>query len=138
MKNLWFFALAVIVVSCSTTQKVKTTLKYRGNILEFKISENKNDSLGALSGELIDSTTREAIPYVYAQLEVLNSRIHKTIETDYFGKFNFTNLKPGNYTITLNYVGYYPFIIKNIAVERGKRTFYKIEFIQNGLLLQGS
>lgn len=138
MRYTQYLFIIFLFASCHTTQKTLTTPKYKGNILQCTITNNENDSLGVLSGELIDSTTREGISFAWIELLLSNSNVKKSIEADHYGKFYFNNIKPGNYSITVSYVGYYPFILQNIVITKGKMTFYKIELIWNSLLLRSS
>lgn len=62
-----------------------------------------------VSGTVKDSTTKANLPYVNVQLKNAadESFVTGTVSND-AGLFTLTNIKPGNYTIELSYLGYSP------------------------------
>lgn len=60
------------------------------------------ESSGVLTGKVIDSKTRESVPYVYLHLEEIN----RTISTDRNGEFRFANVPAGVVTLSAHRIGY--------------------------------
>ena len=84
------------------------------------------NALGSIKGKITESSSGEVIPFANVILLKADSQIIGTT-SDFDGKYNFKNINPGNYTIHVDYLGYQPTKIKNIAVKPSKTTFANIK-----------
>ncbi|OZI08826.1 TonB-dependent receptor [Siphonobacter sp. BAB-5385] len=69
------------------------------------LSQSSHSHPGTLSGTLLDSTTRQAIPFANIALYE-QSRLISGTTTDGVGTFKITNVPLGTYTLTVTSVGY--------------------------------
>lgn len=103
------------------------------------------DSTGEVAGYIVDAESQDPIPFVYLHLEGIN----RNTSTDRNGKFRFSNLPGGNYTLYLHRLGYasksYSFSVSanqsvNITVEMNQSilTSGSIEVTAQGGELRGS
>ncbi len=82
-------------------------------------------SSGTISGKVVDGETKEGLSFV-------NIRLNGTLQgvsTQLDGSFEFFNLSPGGYNITITYVGYDERVIENIEVSSGENTELSIELL---------
>ncbi len=77
---------------------------------------------GQISGKIIDKKTGEDL--IGVSLSVQGTSFGAT--TNYEGKFNIVNLKPGVYVINISYVGYIKKQIDGILVKAGETTTLNI------------
>src|SRR5690606_21818946 len=82
-----------------------------------------NAQNGLISGQVIDITTRESLPF--ANVKLIPGEQLST--SDINGKFEFKNLKPGNYTIEIRFSGYQSRAITDIPVTNARVTELLIE-----------
>ena len=74
---------------------------------------------GKLSGKIIDSVS--GAPLDYATVTLQQATDAKTITgttTDKAGKFTLTDIKEGSYSVLIEYVGYSPFSIKKVIIDK--------------------
>lgn len=75
--------------------------------------------LGSIKVVLMDSTTRETIPFAKVQLVSENNE-PKNLATNIDGEVNFTALEPGVYQIKCSYIGYHQSGKEDLLIEEGK------------------
>lgn len=79
-----------------------------GNNETKKETIAESTAVVALSGEVVDLLTHEALVGVKVTIEGTDQVVY----TDFDGKYSFENLKPGKYNLVASYISY-----ENIAVE---------------------
>tara|TARA_B100000809_G_scaffold266794_1_gene331631 strand:+ start:3950 stop:6550 length:2601 start_codon:yes stop_codon:yes gene_type:complete len=70
---------------------------------------------GNIKGIIIDKESSESIPF--ATVVIKSDSKRDGMSTDYDGKFDFKKLIPGNYTITISYIGFEDTVIENIEIK---------------------
>jgi len=87
------FGLVMVMVAFTVT----------GSEKEGKTSKDaKNEALVALSGTVSDSGSGESLVGVEVKIEGTEEKTY----TDFDGNFVFSNVKPGEYKLTANYISY--------------------------------
>lgn len=76
-------------------------------------------------GSVVDKQVKNAL--VGATVVVTPSNPTLATFTDANGNFRFDDVAVGNYTVTITYLGYKPFVIPNVLVSSGKETILSIE-----------
>ncbi len=77
---------------------------------------------GTITGIVINDST--STPVSYASVALLNaadSSLYKGVITDEQGRFSFSNLPYGKYTLKVTFVGYKPITIKGIELSRQQK-----------------
>lgn len=85
---------------------------------------------GKITGKVIDKETNEAIPMV--NILVKNTPI--VVQTDIEGKYEI-DIKPGEYTIEVKFIGYADVLITGIKVKKGEVTVQNIVLNPNAYQL---
>ena len=101
----WSFFILLMVFSMS--------VQAQGN--QFKTQRGSGG--GRISGEILDGQSGEAVEF--ATVVLTESATAKDIDgtiTDETGKFSFYGVRPGNYKITLTFIGYQPQEITDIKI----------------------
>jgi Ca-activated chloride channel homolog len=80
------------------------------------------DNTGALKALMLDSTSKEAIPYANVVLYTSSGKRLSVATTNMHGEVVFKGLKPGRYNLKAAYVGYRDLEMKRIIVSEGKTT----------------
>jgi Ca-activated chloride channel family protein len=80
-----------------------------------------------LKGKISDEKTGEMIPFAQVILYKRDTVRVSICTTDLDGNYLFKALKPGSYKLQVNYVGYMPKIITNIALTAGKTLLQDIK-----------
>ncbi len=88
--------------------------------LSFSVSAQ---NMGKLSGTLINKASQQVLSGLTVQVSPGNN---KTI-SDSLGKFRFTQLKPGSYSLTISGVNIQTKVLNNIAVTTGNENYLQIE-----------
>jgi outer membrane receptor protein involved in Fe transport len=87
----------------------------KGNTQETK----KTAPDGKISGRIIDSVTKKPVEYATITLsEEGNKKIANGTVTDKEGRFVITDINPGRYKIVIEFIGYLPFSISNIIIDK--------------------
>jgi ferric enterobactin receptor len=80
---------------------------------------SQNTVLGRITGNIIDSTTSNAVEFATVSLSKKGSKkVLNGATTDEKGNFKIENVKPGEYTLTIAFLGYLP---KEVEVETTPR-----------------
>jgi Ca-activated chloride channel family protein len=79
---------------------------------------------GSLCGKVTDLKTKESVSFANISLYRLDTII-SGLTSDMSGNFCFKNLKAGKYKITVQYLGYSKFELKDILVNAGQKTEIK-------------
>lgn len=74
-----------------------------------------------IRGRVIDAAGAEPLPEATIQILQPETAVRGVL-TDFAGEFTFEKLKPGLYTLKIEYVGYAPQIISDIKVEKNHLT----------------
>ncbi len=101
-------------------------------IICLAIVYNSLAQTGSIEGILTDSQSSETL--IGANVIIKGTTSGSVTDID--GKFLITNLKPGNYSLVLSYVGYTNQTIEAVAVSEGKKTNINIKLISNVKLLK--
>lgn len=72
---------------------------------------------GFISGTVVDSKTRESIPFVNVALYQKN-RIISNVSTDHDGKYNFVAIAAGIYYLKATFVGYHPVVTDTFLLKQ--------------------
>lgn len=75
-----------------------------------------NGQNGSITGHVSDKNNNEGL----IGATVIIEGTVTGVTTDLEGRFTFSNLKPGKYTLKFSYVSYKPFIVENVVVEPGR------------------
>ncbi|MFN8886040.1 MAG: carboxypeptidase-like regulatory domain-containing protein, partial [Cyclobacteriaceae bacterium] len=98
----------------------------------FFITSSALAQYGSISGKVVDFKTKEAI--IGANVVIQGTSVGAP--TDIEGNYSITNLKPGNYTLTISYVTYKPQTVPDVSVESGKITTVEITLVEDVAELQ--
>lgn len=88
-------------------------------------------SAQTLRGTVRDASTGEALIGANLRLIAAADTLPISTITDLSGQYIFQNLRSGYYTMTIEYGGYRPMIIREINVAGGKETLLDIIYDQN-------
>jgi len=75
--------------------------------------------LVTIEGKVIDEISGEGLPG--AEIRLMGS--DKVIYTDFDGNFSFSNILPGNYSISVDYVSYRKKILTGVKPSEGSQNF---------------
>ncbi|MBZ4675621.1 MAG: TonB-dependent receptor [Anaerophaga sp.] len=75
-----------------------------------------------ISGTIIDEETGEALTGVEVKLDGTETKTY----TDFDGKFFFDKVKPGDYSVQVNYISYQP-VVRNIRVHTNEMHALNLE-----------
>jgi hypothetical protein len=105
-----------------------------GQLSTIKTEPGQGQS-GSVKGQVHDAQTGEPIPF--ANIIIMNgSRDQSGATTDFDGYYVINPVIPGNYTITVAYVGYKPISSQSVTVYSGKVTYQDFKLEQNTMKLQ--
>lgn len=90
---------------------------------------------GKLSGKIIDSESGETIPFANVLLEKNGIQKGGTT-TDFDGNYSISPIVPGEYDVSVSYVGYAPKIIKGVLINSGKTTRLDIKLQTESKVLE--
>lgn len=91
-----------------------------------KAQEAKNVSSGTLQGVVKDKNTGELL--VGATIQIVGT--YNSAATDLEGAFTIKNIKPGDYSIKISYVGYADKQYNGIKIKEGEPTELKIDMVE--------
>ena len=73
-----------------------------------------------LKGKIIDKESNESVPFATV---IIKSDVKRDgTSTDDKGKFDFENLVPGTYTVTVSYIGFDDTVIENIEIKENNQN----------------
>ncbi len=78
-----------------------------------------------LQGTVRDRETGESLPFVNITLHLKN-QTPQTTPTDFDGNFQFSNLKPGEYSIKASFVGFQPIQVTGILIKLNETKIIKL------------
>lgn len=81
---------------------------------------------GSIKGVVKDKATGELLPFVNLVLEQ-NGAQKGGAATDFDGKYSFSSVTPGTYTLKVSFVGYKPFQLNGVLVKGSRLTPLDIE-----------
>lgn len=90
--------------------------------VNFAQEEEKNTN-ASIIGKIIDSSTN--LPLEYATVSLFSQGEKKAINgaiTDKDGNFSVTNVSAGTFSIKIEFIGYIPFTINNINIQKKRGT----------------
>lgn len=85
----------------------------------FVTYSQSTDQRGSISGIVLDSSFEES-PVYNASVKIDGS--FYSANSNIKGEFTINKLRPGNYTLTIRYLGYEKTVIENIEVKPGKTS----------------
>jgi hypothetical protein len=103
MKQKIVLSIAVVFMSLSIGMAKDTS----------KEPVSGNSMNAQVSGLVIDKKTGEFLAGVLVKIEEVNQEVY----TNFEGKFEFNNLKSGNYSLSCNLITYQNLKIEDVAVE---------------------
>ncbi len=101
----WYFGLA--------EQKVETFAQ-------------QSNELSGVQGTVLDASRKEGIPFANVVLKQNDIQIAGTT-SDVDGKFKFSGVRAGRYSIYVSYVGYAPSLLRDVILSPNKSTFIDIK-----------
>ena len=119
----------LFLISCRTFHRYK---QKQSKMLEYTVSEAKTDDVSAFKGCVIDIETNEPLPFLNIQIKNLINSYNTSSDTN--GNFKIENIRQGMYKIIFTYVGYEPYIINEIYIEKDKEIYIKIGFERGAML----
>ena len=73
-----------------------------------------------LKGKIIDKESNESVPFATV---IIKSDVKRDgTSTDDKGKFDFENLVPGTYTVTVSYIGFDDTVIENVEIKENNQN----------------
>ncbi len=87
---------------------------------------------GGLSGIVLDESDGE--PIIGAAVQIVGS--YKSTVTDFDGKYAFTGIKPGDYSVKVQYLGYGTKVFNGITIEESKITTLNVKLSSSREVLQ--
>jgi hypothetical protein len=102
------------------------------NSIKSKLIEH--DPTGKIKGKLIDSETKDPIPFANLVLEINGVHIMDG-QADFDGNFRFGKLPPGKYTIKTQSIGYKPSAFIGINVKNEKTFSANLKIEPNSICL---
>ncbi len=94
-------------------------------LLSFNILSAQN-GLGILKGKVTDKSNNDPLPFANVIILQADSQIAGT-STDFDGKYSIQKIKPGKYTVKVNFVGYQNNLIKGVLLSAEKITYLNIK-----------
>jgi Ca-activated chloride channel family protein len=91
---------------------------------------------GSISGKVTDTDKGELLPFVQVSLFNNDSIFKTSVTSDLNAEYKFTNVKPGTYKITVNYLGYTAYSMPGIMVAGHKVTTLDIKLKSASVQLQ--
>jgi Ca-activated chloride channel family protein len=91
---------------------------------------------GSINGTCIESSTGETVVFVNVLIAGADGNFNKGTTTDIDGKFTFTNLTPGVYSIKVAPIDFETKIISDIKVDAGKITFVEVKLENSQQILE--
>ncbi|MGB4844179.1 MAG: carboxypeptidase-like regulatory domain-containing protein, partial [Ferruginibacter sp.] len=88
---------------------------------------------GSLSGMVVNRNTQASLSEVSLQLQPANIGL----VADSTGRFRFTSIIPGSYSLLVSRVGYLPQTISNLVVTTGNENTISIEMEEDIVQLSG-
>jgi Ca-activated chloride channel family protein len=82
---------------------------------------------GSLTGKVTDAGTAEEVPFANLLITGKDSTVKYAVVSDLEGNYSFKQVKPGNYNISVKYVGYSDYSVKGIIINPGKNTVLDIK-----------
>ena len=97
---IWFFFLITIPIVLSGQSP----------------SRDKMPAICEISGTVVDSLTEKPLEYASVSILKVNGKIETGGVTNKGGTFHIKEIKPGNYIIKIEFMGYAPTVISNIML----------------------
>ena len=118
---------AKLLALMSDVQKVfkKDEAMAKQFTFKFLLSQARGTKAAGVKGKVMDGMTKKTVSEVPVSIPALN----KTLQTDDEGRFEFSPLAAGFYTIVLERVGYEKVILEDYEVEIGKIGRLNIELV---------
>ncbi len=92
-------------------------------LLSFLLLFGNHSNLGGIEGKVVDAATGKPIVGVNVFLES-PARVTKTAED---GRFVFSDLAPGSYTLMASLAGYFPTRVKDVLVKSDSITYIDLQ-----------
>ncbi len=92
----------------------------------------KAGTTGKLTGKVVDSNTKEPLPFV----NVIIVGTNYGAATDVDGRYIILNIPPGNYSIKAQSVGYQPVIVENVSISIDLTTEQDFSLTESAIELE--
>lgn len=102
----------------ATSFIINQSLAQNNNIHASLVTlESQNSATLKIKGKVVDEKTNAALDFATVSLlNVNNNKQVKAAQTDLNGNFSFNNIAPGNYKISISFVGYEP-VSKSVSLN---------------------
>jgi Ca-activated chloride channel family protein len=100
----------------------------------FTISFSQTN-LGMLKGKITDKATGETLPFVNAKL-IQNKKAVLGTASGFDGKYVIADIKPGSYTLEVNFIGYKKFLVNNVLIKQNKITFQDVKLETSNMIMK--
>lgn len=107
--------------------------KYLLIILSFFLSASLAAQVGEIQGKVTDPDLGEGLPFATVTVTVNGSLLGA--QTDFDGFYSIKPLPPGQYDVSVMYVGYRTAVTKDVIVSADKITFLDIDLLTESELL---
>jgi len=87
---------------------------------------------GSLTGKIIDVNTRETLPG--ATISIVGT--YKGTAADIDGNYTISDIKPGDYSIKVNFIGYTEKIFNGIRIEKDQKKTLNVELTDHSVSMQ--
>lgn len=104
-------ALTIVLISC---------------LNQYPLNAQNNESI---RGMVVDKASGK--PIGYANIITFDSQVQTGTVTDSLGYFRLTGLSVGRYNVKISFMGYEPYILKEVAVSSGKETRVEVTLKEN-------
>lgn len=98
------------------------------------ITTSNAQMTGSLQGQVIDVTNDEGLPFANVHLEK-NDSIYFTMQTDFDGNYNFSNVPVTTWDIEVSYVGFPTSKIEGLVIKLGEVVSLDIEMEESSNVL---
>ena len=85
----------------------------------------QSNTTGSVGG-VVTNPNKEVVPGATVTVKNVGTNKEDTATTDDTGRFKVPNLKPGNYSVTVNSSGFSPSQMDNVVVEIGRETTLEV------------
>jgi len=103
-------------------------------VLSINVAFTQNQLKQTIRGVVMDNETQVTLP---GAVVIVNSSLPLNAVTDIDGKFKITGVPIGRYDIRISFLGYEPFMMKEIMVGSGKEVVLNIGMKESVSMLKG-
>jgi hypothetical protein len=109
--------LVILIFACFTVMSAVAETNKKPE------KESGKAAVVSFTGVITDEKTGESLAGVEVKIEGTELKTY----TDFDGRFNFTELKPGNYNVVANYISYNKISLKELKVGDTEKVAIKMQ-----------